>query len=128
MQIVESYPVAVLIWILTILCCARGPTRKNSPARNGASRVKTAFFCLLILFSFAAAGLADNSAKIPVIMNTDIGDDMDDTWSLGLLLKSPELDLKLVVGDQERPEYRAKLLAKFWSEPPKNGLVFVAFP
>ncbi len=49
---------------------------------------------------------------MPAILDTDIGDDIDDTWALGLLLKSPELDLKLAVGDYGRPEYRAKLLAK----------------
>lgn len=49
---------------------------------------------------------------MPVILDTDIGDDIDDTWALGLLLKSPELDLKLVVGDQGKPQYRAKILAK----------------
>jgi inosine-uridine nucleoside N-ribohydrolase len=48
-----------------------------------------------------------------VILDTDIGDDIDDTWALGLLLKSPELDLKLVVGDYGKCQYRAKLLAKF---------------
>lgn len=53
------------------------------------------------------------SAPVPVILDTDIGDDIDDTWALGLLLKCPELDLKLVVGDYGRPEYRARLLAKF---------------
>jgi inosine-uridine nucleoside N-ribohydrolase len=52
-------------------------------------------------------------SKTPVILTTDIGDDIDDTWALGLLLKSPELDLKLVVGDYGKREYRAKLLAKF---------------
>ena len=51
-------------------------------------------------------------APIPVILDTDIGDDIDDTWALGLLLKSPELDLKLVVGDYGRAQYRAKLLAR----------------
>ena len=55
----------------------------------------------------AAAG-----ARIPVILDTDIGDDIDDTWALGLLLKSPELDLKLVVGDQGKAQYRARLIAK----------------
>lgn len=53
------------------------------------------------------------AARIPVILDTDIGDDIDDTWALGLLLKSPELDVKLVVGDYGKPEYRARLLAKF---------------
>jgi inosine-uridine nucleoside N-ribohydrolase len=51
--------------------------------------------------------------KIPVILDTDIGDDIDDTWALGFLLRSPELDLKLVVGDHGKTLYRAKLLAKF---------------
>jgi hypothetical protein len=52
-------------------------------------------------------------AATPVILNTDIGDDIDDTWALGLLLKCPELDVKLVVGDFGKPAYRAKILAKF---------------
>lgn len=56
---------------------------------------------------------ADGAKRIPVILSTDIGDDIDDTWALGFLLKSPELDLKLAIGDYGRPEYRAKLLAKF---------------
>ncbi len=51
-------------------------------------------------------------APIPVILDTDIGDDIDDTWALGLLLRSPELDLKLVVGDRGAAQYRARLLAK----------------
>src|SRR5512133_913063 len=33
---------------------------------------------------------------LPVILDTDIGGDIDDTWALVLLLKSPELDCKLV--------------------------------
>jgi inosine-uridine nucleoside N-ribohydrolase len=51
-------------------------------------------------------------APIPVILDTDIGDDIDDTWALALLLKSPELDLKLAVGDYGEAPYRARLLAK----------------
>jgi inosine-uridine nucleoside N-ribohydrolase len=50
--------------------------------------------------------------KIPVILDTDIGDDIDDTWALALLLRCPELDLKLVVGDKQKGTYRAKLIAK----------------
>jgi inosine-uridine nucleoside N-ribohydrolase len=49
----------------------------------------------------------------PVILASDIGDDIDDTWALGLLLRSPELDLKLVVGEYGKAQYRARLLAKF---------------
>jgi inosine-uridine nucleoside N-ribohydrolase len=55
---------------------------------------------------------AGHATPTPVIFDTDIGDDIDDTWALGLLLRSPELDVKLVVGDNGKPDYRAKLLAK----------------
>ena len=50
--------------------------------------------------------------KIPVILDTDIGGDIDDTWALALLLKSPELDVKLVVSDMGDTVYRAKIIAK----------------
>ncbi len=50
--------------------------------------------------------------RIPVILDTDIGDDIDDTWALALLLKSPELDLKLVAADTADTTYRAKLIAR----------------
>lgn len=50
--------------------------------------------------------------KIPVILDTDIGGDIDDTWALALLLKSPELDLKLVVSDSGDTVYRARVVAK----------------
>ena len=50
---------------------------------------------------------------IPVIFDTDIGSDIDDTWALAFLLNSPELDVKLVVSDDGDTVYRAKILAKF---------------
>jgi inosine-uridine nucleoside N-ribohydrolase len=52
------------------------------------------------------------SDRIPVILDTDIGDDIDDTWALVMLLKSPELDLRLVVTDYGNTEYRAKIVAR----------------
>jgi len=60
----------------------------------------------------AGAAAAEPARKIPVILDTDIGDDIDDTWALVMLLKSPELDLRLVVGDKAKSLYRAKLIAK----------------
>jgi inosine-uridine nucleoside N-ribohydrolase len=50
--------------------------------------------------------------KIPVILDTDIGDDIDDTWALVMILRSPELDLKLVTTDYGNTVYRAKIVAK----------------
>ena len=70
-------------------------------------------FTLTALPASAAETPPAKPAAIPVILDTDIGDDIDDTWALALLLKSPELDLKLVVGDYGEAQYRARLLAKF---------------
>ena len=50
--------------------------------------------------------------SIPVILDTDIGSDIDDTWALAMLLKSPELDTRLVVTDTGDTEYRARIVAK----------------
>jgi inosine-uridine nucleoside N-ribohydrolase len=50
--------------------------------------------------------------KIPVILDTDIGGDIDDTWALAMMLKSPELDVRLVVTDTGNTTYRAKIAAK----------------
>lgn len=74
---------------------------------------------MFTMFLAAASGFARTSIsaeparpKIPVILDTDIGDDIDDTWALALLLKSPEVDLKLVVSDRGNTVYRAKIMAK----------------
>lgn len=49
---------------------------------------------------------------IPVILDTDIGDDIDDTWAFLMLLRMPQFDVKLAVGDFGNAIYRARLLAK----------------
>jgi inosine-uridine nucleoside N-ribohydrolase len=73
-------------------------------------RLLKAFFVL-----FLSAVQVTNSVAAqprPVIFDTDIGDDIDDTWALAMLLKSPELDLKLVTTTAGKAEYRAKLVAR----------------
>ncbi len=50
--------------------------------------------------------------KIPVILDTDIGYDCDDTWALVMLLKSPELDVKLITTETGNTTYCAKIVAK----------------
>lgn len=60
----------------------------------------------------AAAQSPAARARIPVILDTDIGDDIDDTWALILALKSPELDVKLVATDFGNTVQRAKLVAR----------------
>jgi inosine-uridine nucleoside N-ribohydrolase len=56
--------------------------------------------------------LQNAGKKLPVIFDTDIGSDIDDTWALLMLLNSPEFDVRLVTSDQKNCTYRAKILAK----------------
>ncbi len=64
-------------------------------------------------FSYAAPPARSPEAdRVPVIFCTDIGDDIDDTWALVMLLKSPQLDLRLVTTTFGKSEYRSKLIAK----------------
>lgn len=56
--------------------------------------------------------IANAGERIPVIFDTDIGGDIDDTWALAYLLRSPELDLKLVVTDFGDTLYRARVAAR----------------
>jgi inosine-uridine nucleoside N-ribohydrolase len=70
------------------------------------------------LLLLAALGLplptaAAAPAPIPVILVTDIGTDIDDTWALAMILRSPELDLRLVLTDSGDTRYRAAVTAKF---------------
>ena len=74
--------------------------------------MKYAALALLSWFLVLTAAQAESPARIPVIFDTDIGDDIDDTWALCLLLKSPQLDLKLVTTTYGKAEYRAKIIAR----------------
>jgi len=67
-------------------------------------------------------GLVKAGKKIPVIFDTDIGGDIDDTWALVMLLKSPELDVKLVTSDSGNDTYRARILAKMLEVAGRTGI------
>jgi inosine-uridine nucleoside N-ribohydrolase len=60
-----------------------------------------------------ATSVSGAPAPVPVILNTDIGDDIDDTWALVMLLKSPNLDVRLITTDFGNTVYRAKIVARF---------------
>jgi len=67
------------------------------------------------LLSGLTAVAADAPARahpLPVMLDTDIGDDIDDTWAIAMLLKSPQFEVKLVTTTAGKAEYRAKLVAK----------------
>lgn len=63
--------------------------------------------------SSCATGSGSSRQKIPVIFDTDICDDIDDTWALSLLLQSPEFDVKLIITAVNNTPSKAKVVARF---------------
>jgi inosine-uridine nucleoside N-ribohydrolase len=51
--------------------------------------------------------------RIPIILDTDIGGDIDDTWALAMMLNSPELDVRMVLSEHGDTLYRARVAARF---------------
>ena len=54
---------------------------------------------------------AAQAGKIPVVFDTDICDDIDDTWALVMLLQSPEFDIKLITTAVNNTPEKAKVVA-----------------
>ena len=79
-------------------------------------KTKREFFAALILGALAVFGgyaqAAGKNGKIPVILDTDICDDIDDTWALALLLQSPEFDIKLITTAVGDTPAKTKVVAK----------------
>ena len=77
--------------------------------------MKLLIHVVLLCFVVAGASLAaaDTPAKIPVILDTDIGTDIDDAFALALIINSPEFELLGVTTVSGDTAARARLAAKF---------------
>jgi inosine-uridine nucleoside N-ribohydrolase len=62
--------------------------------------------------ALGAGASASPKGRIPVIFDTDICDDIDDTWALSLMLQSPEFDIKLITTEVGNTPVKAKTVAK----------------
>jgi len=72
---------------------------------------------LLSLLTVGSCTSAQNrlspTGRLPVIFDTDICDDIDDTWALALLVQSPEFDVKLITTEVGNTPAKARTVAKF---------------
>lgn len=59
-----------------------------------------------------AMALTSSAWSAPVILDTDLGDDIDDTWALGMLLGRPEMEVKLIVTASGDTPTKTRLVAK----------------
>lgn len=67
---------------------------------------------VLLLSSAALAAEPAPPGKVPIILDTDIGTDVDDAFALGLALTSPELDLVGVTTVGSQAEDRAWMVCR----------------
>jgi inosine-uridine nucleoside N-ribohydrolase len=88
-----------------------GPTIKSM----GLTVLGVVVLILMIAISCVSSSnpFSAGKGKISVIFDTDICDDIDDTWALALLLGSPEFDIKLITTAVGNTESKAKTVAKF---------------
>ncbi|MGA3327274.1 MAG: nucleoside hydrolase [Terriglobia bacterium] len=66
----------------------------------------------VIFLTACLARAADAPAKIPVILDTDIGSDIDDAFALALIINSPEFELLGVTTVSGDTAARARIAAK----------------
>ncbi|MEK7409632.1 MAG: nucleoside hydrolase [Acidobacteriota bacterium] len=79
---------------------------------------------LLITLTLAAVNLAAD--KAPVILDTDIGTDIDDAFALALVLASPELELRAVTTVSADAYGRALIACRMLDEAGRAGVPVAA--
>lgn len=73
-------------------------------------RISVLLPAILLIACFCAGG--ETPAKIPVILDTDIGSDIDDAFALALIINSPEFELLGVTTVSGDTAARARIAAK----------------
>jgi inosine-uridine nucleoside N-ribohydrolase len=79
--------------------------------------------CRPLTFVLVLTTLAHlNLASAPTVLSTDIGSDIDDTWALAHILRSPELDLRMVLTETGEAAYRGQVTAKVLERAGRNDV------
>lgn len=87
-------------------------------------RQTTLFVAALMMF--ATMSNAASAMKLPIILDTDIGSDIDDAFALALILQSPELELLGVTTASGDTQARARLAAKMLWEAGRPNIPVAA--
>jgi inosine-uridine nucleoside N-ribohydrolase len=86
---------------------------------------RVALLLILLVVPRAVFGAA-GAAKIPILLDTDIGSDIDDAFAVALIVNSPELDLLGVTTVSGDAEARARLAAKMLEDAGRLDVPVVA--
>ena len=87
---------------------------------------KVFLFSVVLLAWQITLAAASLKKKIPIVVDTDIGSDIDDAFALALILRSPELDLLGVTTVSGDAQARARLAAKLLWEGGRRTVPVVA--
>jgi len=88
--------------------------------------LKVRLLVLAVLLCAAIKLLAATPRAIPIVLDTDIGGDIDDAFALALVLASPELDLRAVTTVSGDTQARARIAAKLLSEAGRRDVPVAA--
>jgi inosine-uridine nucleoside N-ribohydrolase len=96
------------------------------PAHAAARRMAHRLFQPMLLVTMLALGPAQAQAappaRLPVIVDMDIGDDIDDAFALGLLLNSPEIEIVGISTAWGDTALRMRLLERMLRETGHSGI------
>lgn len=81
---------------------------------------------ILQLFAAFAQAAASSASPEKIIIDTDIGDDIDDAFALALALRSPELEILGVTTGFGDTETRARLTDRFLGEAGRSDIPVAA--
>ena len=96
---------------------------------NRIRRIACGLLCVFAGFGASTARCAEASAKpLPVIIDTDIGDDIDDAFALALALRSPELKILGVTTTFRDTEMRARLVDRYLKAVGREDIPVAAGP
>lgn len=76
--------------------------------------------------ALAADAKKKGEKAIPIILDTDIGTDVDDAFALALVLASPELDLRGVTTVGSEPRMRAQMVCRFLTAVDRRDILVAA--
>ncbi|MFB3922404.1 MAG: nucleoside hydrolase [Terriglobia bacterium] len=88
--------------------------------------MRKAFLLFVFILLSAISVVAAPTKRIPILLDTDIGTDIDDAFALALILKSPELDLLAVTTVAGDTQARARLAAKMLREAGRTNIPVAA--
>jgi inosine-uridine nucleoside N-ribohydrolase len=87
---------------------------------------KPGLLIIPLVMAVCSQAAGTSPSKIPILLDTDIGSDIDDAFALALILQSPELDLLGVTTVSGDTGARARLAAKMLWEARRRDLPVAA--